>query len=186
MLTYVTTWASLLIPAGSVAVGGLITGGFAVWSQNVIHLRTSERDREARYEAFTIRRYELEREVLVALQDALERHVMLYNRFKYRDQLEEGDEKATRIDLVAIHSEVVKLANRTMNIAAGLAALEYIGLTSELSGQLLKVDDNEAYKQAGAAWTKAVTEIGKALRMDPLSGATFGRTHPAGPMSTHT
>jgi hypothetical protein len=64
-------WASQLIPAGSVVVGGLVTGSLTLWGQALVNKGTHKREREARHDAFKVRQREIEREALLALQDAL-------------------------------------------------------------------------------------------------------------------
>ncbi|TYB47887.1 site-specific integrase [Actinomadura chibensis] len=56
----VTAWARLLVPATGVAVGGIITGGAAIWGQVLTHRGTYERERGARRDAFKVKRYEID------------------------------------------------------------------------------------------------------------------------------
>jgi hypothetical protein len=73
-----TAWANLLIPAGSVVAGGLVTGSLTLWGQALVNKGTHKREREARHDAFKVRQREIERDALLALQDALSEAFRIY------------------------------------------------------------------------------------------------------------
>jgi len=66
ILKYMTEWANLLIPAASAAFGGLVGGGSAILTQVVTRRGTSSREQEARHDVFKVKRFEIERETLLA------------------------------------------------------------------------------------------------------------------------
>lgn len=75
-----TQWATQLIPAGSVVVGGLVTGSLTLWGQALVNKGTHKREREARHDAFKVRQREIERDALLALQEALSAHYHVRRR----------------------------------------------------------------------------------------------------------
>ena len=77
---FMTAWAALLIPAGSAAFGGLAGAGSAIWAKIVTHRSTDARERAARRETLKIKRFESERETLLALQDAVHRLHQIVDR----------------------------------------------------------------------------------------------------------
>jgi hypothetical protein len=85
-----TAWASLLIPAGSAAAGGIVAGASAIWAQAVTQRGTSTREREARREAFILKRLDTERETLISLQDAIEE----VGRITLNDLFEKPEERS--------------------------------------------------------------------------------------------
>src|SRR5215469_8406067 len=68
-----TNWTATFIPVGSLLLGSVL----AMCGQALSDRRTSGRDRESRLADLRIRQYEIERETLLALQNAVAQHVKI-------------------------------------------------------------------------------------------------------------
>jgi hypothetical protein len=139
-----TQWASQLIPAGSVVVGGLVTGSLTLWGQALVNKGTHKREREARHDSFKVKQREIERDALLALQEALRKHINLYIRSKaldrpYPDELLErhGQLISTMIMLATRIPEEVEKAVTSYNTivskaVAGSAVMARFEVTNAL------------------------------------------------------
>lgn len=68
-----TNWAASLIPVGSLFAGSLLT----MVGQALTDRRISRREREKRLDGYRVRSFEIERETLLSLQEAIKQHFFL-------------------------------------------------------------------------------------------------------------
>jgi hypothetical protein len=154
------TLADLLIPAGSAVAGALVGGGTTIYSQMIAQSGTRVRDREARQDAFESRRFEIERDTLLALQDAVEAHRMTWSSHVNGELSPEA--RATDMELLNDWGKVVKLAHRVLDRDAAKAAEEYCVVANRAVKDPYGERENiiRAYGDAQKA-------IGTAIRQDP-------------------
>lgn len=152
-----TQWANLLIPAGSVVVGGLVTGSLTLWGQALVNKGTHKREREARHDAFKVKQREIERDALLALQEAVSEHFRLRVKLvlgptprpvDVRDRFYE-----LQMTILALSTRVSSDVSEAANLYLGAAAL----LDEQAPEQNLKVRQFLA---------KAQTLAGRALMRD--------------------
>lgn len=168
-----TAWAPLLVPAGSAAFGGLIGAGSAIWAQVITHRGTTAREREARLDAFKIKRFESERETLVALQDTIqEMHGLIARRYLSGKRPDEFDDNPRLNDLQAA---INKLASRTLATEARASTLFYLAAATTTGS------DPSSFKEHGypEAFSKAMLELGMAIVQDPFNDHSLRLTPPA-------
>jgi hypothetical protein len=158
----------LLIPALSGLAGALIGGAATVWSQIVTHRGTARREREAREHAFMIKRYEIERDTLLALQDALLAHSRVFLQVARGQSLSGRESPPTELELLDELVTISKLVPRLLDDEARSLTTQY----SLVAHQTLKhgFGTNEgANKMIGDVYSNAQEAIGAALRKDPFS-----------------
>jgi hypothetical protein len=159
----VATMADLLIPAGSVLFGGLVTGGFTVASQSLTNRGTSKREWDARRETFRVRRFEIERETLMSLQDALLEHMRIFIQLRGGYGFK-GDAPPSTLEFGEQLAKVTALTARTLNDDARRCVHRYVMAAHEtLQGEDTPEED------LVDAYGKAQTALGDALRRDPFT-----------------
>lgn len=160
-----TAWASLLVPAGAVAIGGVVTGASAIWTQVLVHRVTSERERESRRDTFMVKRFETERDTLLALYEAVyELHMM---HISLRAGIRERGGKDVTDNYLNLSDKIAMLANRTLDKDAAHAARKYGLLVYQRPRDESK---DPVPDEITTAWAKAMECIGSAIRRDPFSG----------------
>lgn len=158
----------LLITALTGLAGALIGGGATVWSQTVTHRGTARREHEAREHAFKIKRYEIERDTLLALQDALLAHSRLFLQVAHGRPLPGRDETPTQLDLLDELSTISKLVARVLDDDARSLTEQYGVIAHEALKQGFGTDES-ANTVISDIYSKAQDAIGAALRRDPFS-----------------
>jgi hypothetical protein len=158
------TMAALLIPAGSVLFGGLITGGFTVASQSLTNRGTFKRERDARHESFRVRRFEIERETLMSLQDSITQYMRTFVLLRGGHGLK-GEAPLDSFELNDQLAKVTALTARTSNDDARMCVHHYLIVAHELSLQ----DEDIPVEDLVDAYGKAQTALGDALRRDPFT-----------------
>jgi hypothetical protein len=150
-----TDWAAMLVPAGTLVAGSVL----AMCGQGLVDRRALRREREARRDNFTVKRYELERDTLLAQQDALIRHMQICIF------LASSDPKSadTHGDLVDVVEKIVMLNARTFDSDVRAAVKQYIQVAG--AGDKTKNWSPERMKQF---FSEAQNAIGSALRKDPF------------------
>lgn len=153
-----TQWATQLIPAGSVVVGGLVTGSLTLWGQVLVNKGTHKREREARHDAFKVRQREIERDALLALQDALNEHFRLRVKLRIAPTPRPAD---LRDRFYELHTMIVALSTRVpsdVSVAAG----QYLRLAASLSEE----QSEEQKEEMRDFLVKAQSLAGQALMRD--------------------
>ncbi|MEO3808075.1 hypothetical protein ABGB17_03645 [Sphaerisporangium sp. B11E5] len=153
--------ADLLIPAVSAVIGAIVGGGATIISQILTQRGTYKREREARRDAFQTRRFEIERDTLLALQDAVTKHSLTLSSYINGDL--PADIRATDTDLLDDWREVVKLAHRVLDRDAAQAATEYCDVAHRAAQ-----DPHGERQNLISAFGKAQQALGAAIRHDPF------------------
>lgn len=144
-----------LVPIGSLAAGCFLT----MLAQGFSDRRAEEREREERRYGFEVKRYELERETLLALQDALTRHMRLFTCLRFSD----SDPACAQRDLTDALSEVIMLNARAVDHDARAAVERYVkDLGDGGAANVPQATTKELFAQAQNA-------IGTALRRNPFA-----------------
>ncbi|GAA2298412.1 hypothetical protein GCM10010402_66290 [Actinomadura luteofluorescens] len=154
-------------------MGGLITGGASIWAQKVTHRGTYQREREARRDAFQVKRFEIERDALLELQDALAFHI---RGILHVDQglPMSNDIEITRLDLVDTVTKMWLLHTRLLDDEARKLCLQYLKRyrtyadarnAAQANGNELPED---ALEPLWEAFRNAQAAIGRSLRQDPF------------------
>jgi hypothetical protein len=148
-----TDWATALVPVAALAVGSLLT----MLGQSLTDRRAYRREREARYHDFRIRRFEIERDTLLELQDKL---LLLTDRRIALNQADLGSttSEAAKSAYMTTSDEVLALASRCLDNEARETTLKYRYLCNRAEA-------------TGAEYHSAINAIGEALRRDPLDPA---------------
>jgi hypothetical protein len=154
--------ADLLIPAGSALVGALIGSAGTIGSQIVTNRGVHKREQEARRDAFMSRRYEIERDTLLALQDAFTKHSVTWSSYINGELPPEA--RATDFDVLGDWREVVKLAARTLDREAADAATKYC----EVAHRAMN-DPHGERENLIEAFGRAQQIVGGALRRNPYA-----------------
>lgn len=142
-----TQWANLLIPAGSVIAGGLLTGGLTLWGQALVNKGTHAREREARHDAFKVRQREIERDALLELQGALIEH------WNLRHEKEPGPRLDLEAKILAITARVPE------DIVSPVSDYVRRRTVTDLA-------DTDGIGEIARTFRDANLEIGRALRRD--------------------
>lgn len=153
-----TAWAPLLVPAGSAMVGALIGGGATIAGQLVTNGGTRKREREARRDAFQVKRFEIERDTLIALQDVIQDHHAAWGLVAVREHLD-TPEWELMSNMGKKTTEATKLAARVLDEDTRAKVHAYLTTAhATLQGDPTVSTD---YATAQAA-------IGAALRRNPF------------------
>lgn len=154
-----TDWAAILIPVGTLALGSLLT----MIGQARSDRQIARRERDSRREDFRIRRYEIERDTLLALQEAVIEHVTLATHMLTLMRRGEKDVSLTEYGLQRIRIRM--LASRCLDRSAGEAIDTFCG---QVESHLQSVRSGNK----GPGWTQQLEAasdlLGLALRRDPL------------------
>lgn len=152
-----TQWANLLIPAGSVVVGGLLTGGLTLWGQALVNKGTHVREREARHDAFKVRQREIERDALGALQDTMsEQGNILTSTVLSRPFPPDVDERFHTLQM-----KIIAVSTRVPEDVAD-AVSTYIGLAWRVYKDPMEEDPDKF----ADAFRDAMKRAGQALMRD--------------------
>lgn len=155
--------ADVLIPAGAVLLGGVITGVFTIYGQNLTHRSTHKREREARRDAFLVKRYEIERDTLIALQEAIREHNVAWGLVAVRERLND-DPVELIANLGAKVSTATTLVARVLDNDARSAVYEYLSTTQAM----LTPSTSQEFAATSDAHARAQEAVGEAIRRDPL------------------
>jgi hypothetical protein len=149
-----TDWAAMLVPAGTLVAGSVLT----MFGQVLIDRRALRREREARRDAYKVKRYELERETLLALQNAISEHCTI--AIRVMSQRFSG--RHIGFDILEKAIEVAPLHSRVRDDHVSAAVFEYLEKASQ--GILRKI-----HKEAVlSGYEEAQNAIGRSLRRDPI------------------
>jgi hypothetical protein len=123
--------------------------------------RISRREREGRRDEFRIRRYEIERDTLLALQDAVLEHVKIASQIL---GLKDRDARTKQFTSLTLDEMQIRmLAGRCLNMEAAQAVITFCDQVS------LHVKSAEGQ---GPGWgpqlARAFDLLGEALRRDPF------------------
>jgi hypothetical protein len=149
-------WVTALVPVSSLAAGSLL----GMLGQGLSDRRALRREREARIEAFAIKRYEHERQNLLTLQEVLEEHWRIYSDRQHEAEIMDKPSHPAQDEVNAL-SKVTMLNARTLHEVARLAVSDYINVAAYGINTQPQVTDRDLFMQAQDA-------IGVALRHDPL------------------
>lgn len=160
-----TPWATMLIPAGSVVVGAAIAGGTAIGGQVFTHRGSSQREREARRDAFKVARFEIERETLLSLQEALLEHVKLVAHIMDLGELDELEDAANKAeDVVQSELRIVMLTSRCL----AREAVEAVETCLKQCKTIVQTLDQRL--SPAPKFERAQELLGAALRKNPFEG----------------
>ncbi|MCW2940506.1 MAG: hypothetical protein JWN00_3491 [Actinomycetia bacterium] len=159
-----TAVLDLVIPAGSALIGAVVGGAATIGSQWLTQRGTYKRDREARRDTFQARQFEIERDTLLALQDAVTAQSLTWSRFVNGDLPVE--ERATDSDLLDGWREVLKLAHRARDRNAADAALAFCVVANRAD-----LNPHGERQNIINAFGDAQRALGIALRRDPYESA---------------
>jgi hypothetical protein len=154
-----TSWAASLIPVASLALGSVLT----MVGQARSDRRISRRERESRRDEFRIRRYEIERDTLLALQDAVIEHAKQAAQMinSIRD-----DKQVDLADLTINEMRIRMLTSRCLSRDVAEAVNNFCDQVK------LRVRSEQSGKCKGAGWAsqlqRATDLLGEALRRDPF------------------
>ncbi|MFI6802624.1 hypothetical protein [Streptosporangium canum] len=152
-----TDWASLLVPAGGVLLGGIVAGASAMWSQAITQKATHRREREAREHAFAVKRYEIDRDSLLQLQEAINAHYVAL--IKVATSLASD---TLLMEYATYRMNIVSLANRVLDPKVKQSVIAYLEAAKEDS------EDSGTEVQPAIAASRAHDAIGRALARDPF------------------
>jgi hypothetical protein len=191
-----TAWASVLIPAGSAIFGAVVAGSAAFGSQIFTQRRTYARERESREHAFTVRRYEIERDTLLQLQTAISELYATYENFERREYLKKLPKVAPWGTRKLIHRRATRSTGGIHSVDLYLQYIEQVQNVETLNSRIIDEPSREqtrryihamkkAYKlarqkkpglefdfnaDAKEAFAQAQKVIGGAIRRDPFEG----------------
>jgi len=150
-----TSWAASLIPVGSLAFGSALT----LFGQALSDRRTSRRERESRLDAIRVRRYEIERDTLLALQDGVLRYLELGAKTLAEKGKQGPVEDPTEVILLAMQLRM--LAGRCLDRNAAEAVNDLCAQVHRNLG--LPRDERQG-------WNSNIVFdlLGEALRRDPF------------------
>jgi hypothetical protein len=156
----VTDWAASLIPVGTLALGSVLT----MVGQARSDRRVSRRERDSRRDDFRIRRYEIERDTLLALQDALIKQVEV--AIKILNQIYSGKKDVDLIDYRLDQIKIGMLTSRCLDRNAADAANKFCDQVES------HVQSVRSGKETSPGWgpqlTIASDLLSAALRRDPF------------------
>jgi hypothetical protein len=154
-----TEWAASLIPVGSLALGSVLT----MVGQARSDRRISRRESEARRDEFRIRRYEIERDTLLALQDAVIKHVEQASQILFL--IANGNQDVSLTDFALEEMRIRMLASRCLDRDAAEAVNNFCDQVN-----LHVRSERSATAGRGPGWgaqlTRASDLLGEALRRD--------------------
>ena len=161
-----------LIPAGTALFGALVGGAATFGGQVFTHRGTARREREAREHALVLRRYEVDQETLLKLQDALMNHqsktvLLQRKRLQRQNGADVGDLSDLTRECAEAVRELKKLSARVLDREVAAAVERH----REAVRQALRPPVHEAEAEAANETLDAAQElIGKAIRQ-PLNEA---------------
>jgi hypothetical protein len=156
-----TVWAESLLPVGSLIAGSMMT----MAGQVLTDRRQSRRESDKRRDDFRLRRYETERETLLALQDAIDKHILSSKtllaavRDAYGDWLQ-PEPFAEVLTFAEREFNIEKLAARCLDREAAEATLAFIKRAGAYAGEKAGATSPEKEYQ------HAQELLGRALRKD--------------------
>jgi hypothetical protein len=137
--------------------------------QSISDRRSSRRERDARYDAFRIKRFETDREALLALQELLNQHVPIVTRILH----EAAGPLSENHEVIGMARKITTLAHRCLDDKVCDDVLEYIGVSLSILSvppeQRSDEEDRTMFREdIKIALDRATKSLRAAIRQDPL------------------
>lgn len=158
-----TTWADL-VPAGFTLVGVAVASTTSLVSQSLANRGTANREATARYDDLRFKRFDVERETLLKLQDTLLEHLDLVAKALDVAEADSGEALKTQVDAV-LRSEL-KLS-MLMSRCLARDAVEAVEACMAECREIVKTLDYT--RNPAQSFRRAQEQLGHALRRDPFN-----------------
>lgn len=155
-----TVWATL-IPVGSALAGSALTIVGSMSSQALTDRRASRREIVRRHDEFAVRRFEIERETLLALQEVIGELAIAVAQLQTQDPTELSP---LHLKVVQCVATIQRLAHRVLADDAREAALDVVGGVIAAGSDLAEI-----HESLSRTYGKAQSTLGEALRRDPFA-----------------